>query len=77
MSRGLSAGGCLYSVFVVAVVVGATMAFSALGIGAANAWFLSGNFSDGWSLAWAKPLVLIGWTILFLGGIGGFARSSN
>lgn len=69
-SRGIGAGGCLFVIIVIAICVAIGMAFGALAIGAANAWFLSGNFDDGWHLAWAKPWVLLGWIILFLGGTG-------
>lgn len=71
----MKATGCLVSLIVLGMVIAIGMVFSALAIGAANAWFLSGNFSDGWSLAWQKPFVLFGWGFLFMGGVGGASSS--
>lgn len=72
--------GCLAVVGVlllIAIACGFAMVLGALGIGAANAWFLDGQFSDAWHAAWAKPLVLLGWTVLFYGIIGALIRSSD
>lgn len=62
--------GCIAVIIGFVIIVLVALVFGALAIGAANAWFLSGNFSDGWSLAWQKPFVLFGWSCLFIGSLG-------
>lgn len=70
---GCTAGGCVFTIVAVAVAVAIAMLGGALGVAAAKSWFFAGNFSDGWSEAWARPLVLLGWTVLFYGIVGSLA----
>ena len=70
-STGIGCGGAILVLVVLAIVGLIDMVLGAVGIGAANAWFFAGNFSDGWSAAWAKPWVLLGWTVLFYGVVAG------
>lgn len=63
--------GCLGVIVVMVIFTGLAMLIGALGIGSANSWFFDGNFSDGWSAAWAKPWVLLAWTVLFYGIVAG------
>ena len=64
--KGLAAVVFVAVVLVVGVLL--LMVFGALGIGAANAWFLDAPFAEGWNAAWDKPLVLFGWSLLFVSG---------
>jgi hypothetical protein len=54
----------IIALFVVMALLG-----TALALGAANAWLLGGDFAAGWAAVWAKPVVAIGWSLLF-GGAG-------
>lgn len=74
---GATIGGCLIGLIVVAVACALAMVLGALTVGTTNAWFMAGDFSAGWSNAWASPLKLLGFSVLFYGilaGIFGFNR---
>lgn len=53
--------------FIVLVWSVVVLTVSGLSIGAANAWVLQGTFSAGWHAVWDRPLVAIGWSLLFGG----------
>ena len=63
--------------FIIAVVLGLFMLLGALTVATANAWFLHGNFVDGWVAAWDKPWVLLGFGVLFFGVLAGILRSDS
>jgi hypothetical protein len=63
--------GCLAVILFLVVAVLLCMAWGALGFGAGVSWLLGGNFVDGWHAAWSKPWILLGWSLLFIGSIGG------
>ena len=52
--------------FVVAFFI--ALIFTALSVGAMNAWIMEGTFSDGWSAAWDRWFITILWALLFSGG---------
>ena len=57
---------CAVGLVAAATVVFLSFVFSALAIGAGNAWVLEGTFSDGWSRAWDRPIITFLWGLLFL-----------
>lgn len=69
--------GCAFVIPAFVIAIALAMTWSALAIGAANAWVLNAQFSDGWHAAWGKPWVLLGWSLLFMGTLAGTRRSSD
>ena len=65
----------LVALILIALGIGLVMVLGGLTVGTANAWFLSGNFVDGWDAAWDKPWVLLGFSILFFGILAGAFRN--
>lgn len=55
--------------FVVAVF------FTALAVGAANAWIIESTFSDGWDAAWNRWPITFLWALVFSVGAGAARRA--
>lgn len=51
-------------IIVFCLIVVVTMVVTAFSIGTTNAWYLGGNFVDGWNAGWHK------WWLMMIGGIG-------
>ena len=68
--KGMKSIGEIVSILIAAVIL---VILTGLAVGAANAWILQGTFWDGWHAALDRPLIALGWAILFGGGAGALA----
>lgn len=46
------------------IILAISMACTALMVGVYNSWFMLGNFSDGWHMAWQKPWLLFAFALV-------------
>lgn len=56
--------GCIVMVLFAALCVAILVVLAALAVGAANAWIMEGNFTDGWHKAWERWPITLGWSLI-------------
>lgn len=69
-------GGWIAVLLLLPLLLFVSFLWMCLALGAAHAWVFQGTFSDGWSMAWDRWYITIGWSLLFLGGTSATASRS-